>query len=309
MNPIQDPVLRETIKLRAFVRTVLTDFEASARARYVTLDGLVFSEELEADAELLRRLLEYLVGYALRRAPAGTNVSLVVSPLGRHTEFRVADEGGGILLDAGGAIAGSELAFCRTAAEERGGWLTVLETNEGAIVCLALPDEVEATRVSGPSNVTQRRLPSDSGIYQRASQAEVRPTLLIVEDEPLVRSFVARALRSEGYGVLEADSAERALEILKAKPQPISLVLSDVGLPGASGAELVQHARRLMPELPTLLMSASGDAELSRRGVPRGSYVLQKPFTIAELIGKLQELLMPTSRPMTVQKKEDARNR
>ena len=58
--------------------------------------------------------------------------------------------------------------------------------------------------------------------------------VLVVDDEPLIRSFIRRALKARGYDVLEAGSAQDALEILKARHATISLLLTDVGLPGAS---------------------------------------------------------------------------
>ena len=94
MNRIGGAV-RQTIKVRAFVEALMPDLELSARTRRVRLEALVFSDELKADANLLRRLLTVLIGEALRRAPSETIVTLVVSPCGRHTEFRVADQRAG----------------------------------------------------------------------------------------------------------------------------------------------------------------------------------------------------------------------
>ena len=310
MCPPLDFADRESIKLRPFVEALLADFDSRAQARHVTLDALVFSDVLEADAGLLRRLLARLVGDALRRAPAGTTVSLVVSPRGRYTEFRVADERTGILAEtcengcdadaSGFRRDGFGLTFCRVAAETHGGRLSVTESDAGTVVCLAFPSQVRttaATQSGVDAAATNEETESEgsvarreSGIYAQATAAP--PTVLVVDDEQLVRTFIARALKRKGNSVVEADCAERALEILRANQQRISLLISDVGLPGVSGAELVRQAPLLIPGLQTLLMSATPKEALVCEGLLAiDAYLLEKPFAIADLLAKVDELL------------------
>ena len=119
-------------------------------------------------------------------------------------------------------------------------------------------------------------------------------TVLVVEDEPLMRLFVVRALQGAGYDTLDADSAERALQLLEQDGASIRSVVADVKLPGASGPELAEQAREIVPGLPTLLMSGSGrHALLNERLITRDADVLQKPFRIADLLRKLEQLLSP----------------
>jgi two-component system cell cycle sensor histidine kinase/response regulator CckA len=120
--------------------------------------------------------------------------------------------------------------------------------------------------------------------------------VLVVDDEPLIRAFVARALRGAGYDVLEAGSAERATELLAQEGGSLSLLLSDVGLPGASGAELAEHAQRDFPSLPTQLMSATPKHRLVSEGVlPNSVDLLQKPFEVADLLHRVEELVAPAA--------------
>jgi len=134
------------------------------------------------------------------------------------------------------------------------------------------------------------RLPRDG--RRRASLG----TVLVVDDEPLMRLFVVRALEGAGYDTLDAESAERAFELLVTHGSSIRLLLTDVKLPGASGAELCERARALHPELPTLLMSGSVKPFLvGERLVARDADVLHKPFRIADLLAKLEQLLGPES--------------
>jgi K+-sensing histidine kinase KdpD len=172
MNPTQANAEREPIKLRPFVGALLADFEILARARHLTLDALVFLEEINGDASLLRRLLTDLVGEALRRAPAGTTVSVVVSPREGQAEFRIADEGAGMTAEA------LDRAFDADAAH--GGRLSVTETDDGTVVCLAFPSNVgnaaaiqlnvDGKAARGVAKAKPAVARSASGIYARACE-------------------------------------------------------------------------------------------------------------------------------------------
>lgn len=133
----------------------------------------------------------------------------------------------------------------------------------------------------------RERVPSEPR-RRRASLGKV----LVVDDEPLMRLFVVRALEGAGYDTLDAESAEQALGMLERDPASIGLLLSDVRLPGASGPELCEEAKAIVPELPTLLMSGTVKPLLvSEMLVARDAEVLQKPFRIAELLAKLEAVL------------------
>ncbi|HVY29637.1 MAG TPA: response regulator [Polyangiaceae bacterium] len=120
----------------------------------------------------------------------------------------------------------------------------------------------------------------------------VRPKVLVVDDEPLIRLFVTRALKASGYDVVEAGSAERAKELLATDGSSLSLLLSDVGLPGVSGPELVEYAHRSFPNLPTQLMSATSKRWLvTERVLAEDVDLLQKPFKVADLLERLDGLM------------------
>jgi len=127
---------------------------------------------------------------------------------------------------------------------------------------------------------------------QLRAQPLARRRVLVVDDEPLIRLFVVRALRASGYDAIEADSAERAMELLATEGDSLSLLLSDVGLPGASGPELVAHAQGCFPSLATQLMSATSKHWLvSERVLADGVHLLQKPFKVAELLSRVDQLV------------------
>jgi CheY-like chemotaxis protein len=289
-------VRRESIDLRALLDGLVADFEPSAGPRGVTFDALAFADEVSADPSLLRQLLLTLIEHAVQRAPDGTSVTLLVSPRPGRVEFRVADQGPPLSPDTrqkvfapnafGVQQNGLGLTYCRLVAEAHGGNFWIVETDAGAVVCVALPTAAVSSRRGAAR--------TKSGTQPRAGHVapEAAPqTILVVDDEPLIRASLARALLDRGYGVIEADSAARALEYLKLRQQP-ALLLSDVGLPGVSGAELVRQAKLLNPTLPTLLISATSKQSLVREGViGEETDLLQKPFSSADLFAKLEKLL------------------
>src|SRR6478609_338463 len=100
---------------------------------------------------------------------------------------------------------------------------------------------------SQPSRVSlaPTRMAVDACERRLSPRAAAQHTVLVVDDEPLMRLFVMRALRGAGYDTIEAASAEEALELLTADDGGISLLVSDVQLPGISGSQLVEQARDL----------------------------------------------------------------
>jgi signal transduction histidine kinase len=117
-------------------------------------------------------------------------------------------------------------------------------------------------------------------------------TILLVEDERGVRAFMALALRRFGYRVLEADSAESALALLRQPDQPVHLLLTDVVLPRMNGRELAQQVARDLPGVPVLFMSGYSEQFTMGGGwLDTGVQLLEKPFTAHTLLTKVREVL------------------
>ena len=117
-------------------------------------------------------------------------------------------------------------------------------------------------------------------------------TVLVVEDEPLVRALVVRALRSHGYRCLEAEEASEALRTLERDGERVDLVITDVVMPGMSGGGLGDRLALLRPDLPVLYTSAYVDEDVIGRGLlEQGRPFLQKPCTPRELARKVREVL------------------
>jgi len=116
--------------------------------------------------------------------------------------------------------------------------------------------------------------------------------VLLVEDEPHILSLLSDYLASEGYQVLEADSAPKAFEILATKPQ-LDLLVTDFRLPGnVSGVMIAEPALKLRPDLKVIFISGY-PIEIYESGSPiaRSAPVLAKPFALDTLHSQIQALL------------------
>ena len=112
-------------------------------------------------------------------------------------------------------------------------------------------------------------------------------TILVVEDDAIVRMLIVDVLEELEFKVLEADGSVQALETLGDSKQRIDLMMTDVGLPIMDGRELANEARVLRPALPILF--ASGYAESI--DVPADMHVIGKPFSIDQLRDKVKGIL------------------
>ena len=118
-------------------------------------------------------------------------------------------------------------------------------------------------------------------------------TVLLVEDEPLVRRYAARVLRKQGYTVLEAANGHEALSVAHAHDgEEIHLLLTDVVMPLMGGRELADQLRAVRPETKVLYASGyAGDAIVDRGALEPDSALMQKPVTPAVLARKVREML------------------
>jgi two-component system cell cycle sensor histidine kinase/response regulator CckA len=107
-------------------------------------------------------------------------------------------------------------------------------------------------------------------------------TILLVEDEPMVRTVAERALTRHGYKVLTANNGEEALEIID-QGEEIALLISDVVMPLMDGPTMVREARKTRPELPILFMSGYAEEQLRNSIDIEKVAFLPKPFSVQEL--------------------------
>jgi two-component system cell cycle sensor histidine kinase/response regulator CckA len=114
-------------------------------------------------------------------------------------------------------------------------------------------------------------------------------TILLVEDEDMVRAVAERALARQGYTVLTAANGEEALELLGR--EPVDLLISDVMMPTMDGPTLVGHARARFPDLPILFMSGYAEETLRRSIDIDQVAFLPKPFSVRQLAEAARDAL------------------
>ncbi len=124
---------------------------------------------------------------------------------------------------------------------------------------------------------------------QRAAGNE---TVLLVEDEDPLRSLVRHVLEEQGYDVLEAGSAQAALELAERHADEIDLLLTDVVMPGMSGRELAQLLTEARPGLRTLFMSGYSGEAIAEQGLPQAlAAFIGKPFEPEDLADRVRDVL------------------
>jgi PAS domain S-box-containing protein len=117
-------------------------------------------------------------------------------------------------------------------------------------------------------------------------------TVLLVEDEELVRVLARTLLQKNGYNVLEARNGKEALELAEQRPGPIQLLVSDVVMPGMNGRELYGRLARVRPEMRVVFMSGYTDSHLYRNGVMEDDWpVVLKPFARDAFLSLVREVL------------------
>ncbi len=116
--------------------------------------------------------------------------------------------------------------------------------------------------------------------------------VLLVEDEDVVRSFAVRALKRQGYEVLEASTGVEALEIMSAQAGRIDIVVSDVVMPEMDGPTLLKELRKTNPDMKIIFVSGYPDDAFKKSLDPNETFAfLAKPFSLPQLAAKVKEQL------------------
>jgi CheY-like chemotaxis protein len=176
---------------------------------------------------------------------------------------------------------GLGLATCHAIVQRSGGHIVVhSELGRGTTFKVYFP------RVEQPAPVTPRSV--EAGPLPRGTE-----TLLVVEDEPSVRSLACAVLRSLGYSVLAAADGQEGLRVAREhQGPPIRLVITDVVMPVMGGLVMAEWLKTTFPELKILFTSGYSDEAVARQDGPEvGAGFLPKPYVPASLAGKVREML------------------
>lgn len=123
-------------------------------------------------------------------------------------------------------------------------------------------------------------------------------TVLVVDDEPLVRALAARALKDAGYQTIEASDGREAWFLLRHGEGGVDLVLTDVVMPHVTGYELAALIREMLPHIPVILISGYDSTDLQARGINRTAEIINKPFAIEDLVRRVQTVLSEPRPPI-----------
>ncbi|HEX5434512.1 MAG TPA: response regulator [Candidatus Angelobacter sp.] len=262
--------------------------------------GLVFADQGQMEQVLLN-----LVTNAHEAMPAGGTLTITLDridsqsvaaeiPPGDYVRLSVQDTGAGVDPEIQSRIfdpffttkptgSGLGLSTVFGIVKQAGGYVSVdSQAEQGSVFSVYLPLAAEgvATQVSAP----QTEQPSMSG----------EETILLVDDEEELSNAAAEYLRQCGYNVLKARAANEAIEVSRSFSDRISLLITDIILPGGSGRGLVDHIQKERPETGVLLISGYADDTVRENGFGETTSFLQKPFTLQSLGVKIRTILDET---------------
>lgn len=183
-----------------------------------------------------------------------------------------------------GAGTGLGLSTVYGIVKQTGGFIFVDSVvGRGTIFSLFLPHHVAGAEVGAAAGDSDAQRQKDlSGIGN----------VLLVEDEDAVRAFGSRALRNKGYNVLEANSGEQALDVLRDASESIDLLITDVVMPKVDGPTLVKKVRDSHPDLKVIFISGYTEDNFRQKlGEDEGIHFLPKPFSLKQLAAKVKDVL------------------
>jgi PAS domain S-box-containing protein len=166
----------------------------------------------------------------------------------------------------------------------------IVQQHHGLVEVESQPGAGTTFRIYLPRMPAQA--PHSGTEIRKAEPSRGSETVLLAEDEPMLRQLVADVLQSAGYQVLVAAHGPEALQRAGEHVGPIHLLLTDVVMPGGSGRELAQALTAQRPETAVLYTSGHTDDALLQHGISSAEVdFLQKPFTPTELTAKVRTIL------------------
>ena len=215
---------------------------------------------------------------------------------GRFVCLSIEDTGSGIARDVLDQIfepffstkgptkgTGLGLAVVYGIIRQHGGWINVYsEQNQGTAFKVYLPS-VHDGDAECAEETAAKEPEAAHGCGQR---------ILLVEDEEAVRELASRALKENGYTVFEAGAYEEAIEVFEREGGNFDLIFSDVVLPDKSGIRLIDELLSQRPDIQVLVSSGYTDQKSQWPVIQeKGFRFLQKPYSLVDLLGTIDELV------------------
>jgi len=302
----------QLISLHEVINNAIESVRASADAKKIRIRTLLDSGVgfVRGDPNRLQQILWNLLSNALKFTPVGGRVQVILERVNSHVELVVEDTGIGIAPEflpyvferfrqADAAMTrrhgglGIGLSIVKTLVELHGGSVRVKSAgaNQGASFAIALP----VSQVSEQEVERSQRLPVLADPLEAIELPRLdQTTLLIVDDEPDGRQLMVRILEGRGAKVTAVAGGAEALELLKA--QEFDILVSDIGMPGLDGYELMRRVRLLDSNrpgpIPAIAVTAYARAEDRQRSLLAGYQMhLAKPIEARELVAGIASLL------------------
>jgi CheY-like chemotaxis protein len=288
-----EPILSRTLGETRGLRMHLSPEVGPVRADPGQLEQVLINLTLNArDAmpdggtltvETLRMVLDeaYAADKSVATLKPGEYVALIVGDTGhgmdRATLGRIFEPF--FTTKAVGQGTGLGLSTVYGIVKQSGGFIWVYsEPGMGTTFKVYLP------AVANPLDPAADRAPSPAALPDE--------TVLVAEDEEMVRSIMARTLRDCGYSVLEAADGIQALDMVSDRDGRISLIVADVVMPGLGGREMASRLAEHWPDIPVLFTSGYTGMDVIRRGLlDEGHEFLQKPLAPEALARKVREMV------------------
>ena len=287
-----EPLLQRLVSERVWLTLDLADGGARVHADESQLELVIFELVINGSDAIGDRGTMTLS--TQRRVVDDTDMSSPPGvPTGHYVEIVVRDSGAGMsaatralafhpfyTTKADGGHIGLGLAMVYGIVHQLGGYLSVSEASpSGTDVRVLLP--------AAPAGESERGAPATSAHDVRGNE-----TVLVVEDEDAVRAVVTRALRANGYEVVEAKNGEDALVVAGDYAAPIHLVVSDVIMPHMDGRTLFEHLCGWYPGIRFLFISGYTRGMVTRDEFKgEATEFLAKPFTVEQLGTTVRQLL------------------
>ncbi len=305
----------QALQLHQVIQAAVDTVKPTAEARNIRINTMLDTSIgfVRGDPNRLQQALWNLLTNAVKFTPSGGRIQVVLERVNSHVEISVEDTGVGIRQDFlpyifdrfrqadasttrkfGGL--GLGLSIVKNLVELHGGNVRVKSRgeNQGSTFIVALP-------LPHVRPAPERVPPTQDGIDTALDTMEL-PSLegariLVVDDEADGRTLLVRILADRGANCSDADSAEQALEMLKAAR--FDILLSDIGMPRTDGYELIRGARKLDRErdtpLPAVAITAYARPEDRQRSLVAGYHAhLSKPIEARELVATVAGLLQLT---------------